>query len=165
MDATWYGGRPRPRQQCVRCGPSSTPQGAQLHPQISAHVYCGQTAGWIKMPLATKVGLGPGRIVLHGDPDPPPKRGTIGKNLLNSNISSTCPHNMVNFGLLAAEIISLVCGNPANFNRFRVLASLLQRHCSTEANQTLQDVWLFPGLVHYIYIFRSCCPVTQFCQL
>jgi len=28
----------------------------------------------------------------------------------NSNISSTCPYNMVNFGLLAAEIISLVWG-------------------------------------------------------
>jgi len=26
------------------------------------------------------------------------------KNLLSSNISSTCPHNMVNFGQLAAEI-------------------------------------------------------------
>ena len=34
---------------------------------------------------------------------------TIGKkNLLSSNISSTCPHNMVNFGPLAAEIVSLV---------------------------------------------------------
>jgi len=30
------------------------------------------------------------------------------KNLLSSNISSTCPHNMVNLGLLAAEIVSLV---------------------------------------------------------
>jgi len=28
--------------------------------------------------------------------------------LLSSNISSRCPHNMVNFGLLAAEIVSLV---------------------------------------------------------
>jgi len=27
-----------------------------------------------------------------------------GKNLLNSNISSTCPHNMVNIGPLTAEI-------------------------------------------------------------
>jgi len=26
------------------------------------------------------------------------------KNLLSSNMSSTCRHNMVNFGLLAAEI-------------------------------------------------------------
>jgi len=30
------------------------------------------------------------------------------KNLLSSNISSTCLHNMVNFGPLAAEIVSLV---------------------------------------------------------
>ena len=29
---------------------------------------------------------------------------TIGKNLLSSNMSSTCPRNMVNFGALAAEI-------------------------------------------------------------
>jgi len=43
---------------------------------------------------------------------------------------------MVNFGLLAAEIVSLVWGTPANFNGFRVLASLLQRRRSTEANQT-----------------------------
>jgi len=32
---------------------------------------------------------------------------------------------MVNFGLLAAEIGSLVWGIPANVNRFRVLAALL----------------------------------------
>jgi len=29
---------------------------------------------------------------------------TIGKQLLNSNVSPTCPHNMLNFGLPAAEI-------------------------------------------------------------
>jgi len=32
------------------------------------------------------------------------------KHLLNCNISAICPHNMVNFGLLAAEIVSLVWG-------------------------------------------------------
>jgi len=32
---------------------------------------------------------------------------------------------MVNFGLLAAEIISLAWGTPANFNGFRVLVALL----------------------------------------
>ena len=36
-----------------------------------------------------------------------------------------CPHNMVNFGPLAAEIGLLVWGTPANFNGFRVLAALL----------------------------------------
>jgi len=32
-------------------------------PQFSAHVYCGQTAGWIEMPLGTDVGLGSDDIV------------------------------------------------------------------------------------------------------
>jgi len=78
------------------------------------------------------------------------------KNLLSSNISSTCRHNMVNFGPLAAEICAVVWGTPANFNGFRVLASLLQRRRSTETNQTLHDVWPSFGLVDYIYIhFRQ----------
>ena len=39
---------------------------------------------------------------------------TIGKkNLLSSNISATCSHNMVNFGPLAAEIGPVVWGTPA----------------------------------------------------
>jgi len=46
---------------------------------------------------------------------------TIGKNLLNSNISSTCPHNMVNFDPLTAKICWWVLGTTANFNGFRVL--------------------------------------------
>ena len=51
---------------------------------------------------------------------------TIGKkNLLNSNIFLTCPHSMVNFGPLAAEIVLLIWATPANFNWFRVLAALL----------------------------------------
>jgi len=51
---------------------------------------------------------------------------TIGKkNLSSSNMSSTCPHNMANFGPLAAEIDPVVWGTPANFNGFRVLAALL----------------------------------------
>ena len=33
-------------------------------------VYCGQTAGWIKMPLGVEVGLGPCHIVLDGNPAP-----------------------------------------------------------------------------------------------
>jgi len=35
---------------------------------------------------------------------------TIGKNLLSSNISSTCSHNMVNFCPLATEIGPVVLG-------------------------------------------------------
>jgi len=31
-----------------------------------AHVYCRQTAGWIKMPFGMEVRLGPNHIVLDG---------------------------------------------------------------------------------------------------
>ena len=50
-------------------------KGEEPPPQFSAHVYCGQTTGWIKMPLGTEVGLGPDDIVLDGDPAPPPQKG------------------------------------------------------------------------------------------
>ena len=49
--------------------PPPAKRGTATH--FSAHVYCGQTAGWIKMPLGTKMGLGPGNIVLDGGPAPP----------------------------------------------------------------------------------------------
>jgi len=68
---TWHGGRrPQPRRLCVRWGPSPpSPKGG------GAHFYCGQTAGCIKMPLGTDVGLSPWDFVLNGDPVPSPKSG------------------------------------------------------------------------------------------
>ena len=75
QDVTWYGARPRPRRLCVRWRPRSpSPKGGGDHPKFSAHVYCGQTAGCIKMPLGTDVGLSPGDFVLDGDPVPLPKK-------------------------------------------------------------------------------------------
>ena len=72
------------------------------------------------------------------------------KNLLNSNISSTRPHNMANFGSVAAEIGSVVRGTPANFHGFCVLALLLQRRRSPEANQTSHDVsWAGTLYIHF----------------
>jgi len=88
------------------------------------------------------------------------------RNLLNSNISCRCPHNMVNFGLLMAGICLPVWSTtPANYNRFRILASLPQRRRSPEANQALHDLWSSPGLVHYIYISGGFCPLTEFCHV
>jgi len=52
---------------------------------------------------------------------------TIRKNLLGSNISSTCPHNMVNFGPLA--VVSL--GHPCKFQRVSRLGSVTARHSSS----------------------------------
>jgi len=73
QDETWHGGMPRLWPHCVSWGPSSPENGHC--PPFSAHVSCGQTAGCIKMPLGTEVGLGRGNIVLHGDSTPPQKKG------------------------------------------------------------------------------------------
>jgi len=45
-------------------------------PKFSAHICCGQMAGWIKMPHGTEIGLSPSDIVLDGDPAPLPKKGS-----------------------------------------------------------------------------------------
>jgi len=60
------------------------------------------------------------------------------KNLLSSNISFRCRHNMVNFGPLAAKIGPVVWGIQANFNWFRVLAALLHGTLVVGVSQTLQ---------------------------
>jgi len=88
---TWHGGRPESMRHCVRLGPSSPPakNSTAASPHISAHVYCGQMAGWIKMPLGMEVqasaqvtifgpciqyiNCGPGEIVLDKDLAPPPR--------------------------------------------------------------------------------------------
>ena len=58
------------------------------------------------------------------------------KNLLNSNVSPTCSHNMLNFGPLTAEICWRVWDTPANFNRFRDLAVLLHGTLVVGVSQT-----------------------------
>jgi len=56
--------------------PTPSPKwGRSPPPQFSAHVYCGQTAAWIKMPLGTVVCLGPDHIVLDGNPAPSSQKG------------------------------------------------------------------------------------------
>jgi len=63
---------------CVRWGPSSPNKGARQPPapNFSAHVYCGQTAAWIKMPLGMDVGFGQGYVTLDGTYSSP-KQGDI----------------------------------------------------------------------------------------
>jgi len=90
------------------------------------------------------------------------------KNLLSNNISHTCPYNMVNFGPLAAEIVSLVWGTPANFNGFHILAALL--HSQTAASNRGRHLysagrpsrWALAHISSCIYIcvlYSPCVPV------
>jgi len=51
------------------------------------------------------------------------------------------------FGLLAAEIVSLVWGTPANFNEFHVLAALLHGTLVVGVSETL---WHWTEGANYI---------------
>jgi len=94
----------RPRPHCARRRPSPLlKKGAQLH-QFSAYVCCGQMARWIKMPLGAKVGLGPGHVVLHGDPAPP-KKGAQ-------------PPNFQQISMVAKWFVKLVCSFNFNYRYF-----------------------------------------------
>jgi len=68
-------------------------------------LYCGQTAAWIKMPLGTDVGLGlsgrprPTRIVLDGDPAPPPLKGHIPQFSANVRFGQTAPWTKMPLGV------------------------------------------------------------------
>ena len=85
--------------------------------------------------------------------------------MLNSNISPTCPHEMVNFGPLTAEVCWRVFGTPANFNGFRVSASLhVTAGTSLNGGQ--------PNFARYLAVswsgtdtFSRACPVTEFCHM
>jgi len=67
----------------VRRGPSSTSHKGAQPPQFSAHICCGEMAGWINMSLGMELGLGPGDFVLDGDPALPyPKGGAEPPNFL-----------------------------------------------------------------------------------
>jgi len=79
-------------------------------------MYCGQMAAWIKMPFGTEAGLGPGDIVLHGDPAPPPHK-VHGAPLLwpmsvvakRSPISATAEHLLWSPYVIGQTIIFLPC--------------------------------------------------------
>jgi len=54
-----------------------TPQKGAQRPKFSAHIYCSQTAGWIKIALGMEVGVSTDDFVLDGTPLPLPKKGAV----------------------------------------------------------------------------------------
>ena len=58
QDETWHSGRPWPKWHCIRWGQAPpTQRGAAALPIFLAHVYCGQTAAWIRTPRGMQIGL------------------------------------------------------------------------------------------------------------
>jgi len=74
-DTIWYGGRPQPRQHCVRWGPSClSPKGAQPPNFWPMSVVAKRLDGWTKVPLGMEIGLCRDDFVFSVDPAPPEKR-------------------------------------------------------------------------------------------
>jgi len=68
----------RPGDIVLDGDPDPLPKTGHSSPHFTAHVYCGQTAGCIRIPLGIEVG--PGNIVLHGDLAAPTERDTAARH-------------------------------------------------------------------------------------
>jgi len=109
--------------------------GLSANLRCRSELYCTRLAGNAGRKKSTKSPSGHHRTTLSGYIFATKAHVDSQKNFLSSNISSTCPQNMVNFSPLAAEIGPVVWGTPANFNGFQVLASLLTAATSLNINQ------------------------------
>jgi len=69
------------------------------------------------------------------------------------------PHNILNFGLLTAEIFGEFGAPQQILTGFASCVRCVQRRRSTEVNPTFHCVPQSPGLVHCIYIFGSSVPL------
>jgi len=87
---------------------------------------------------------------------------TIGKKLVNQQYLFHMSSQYGKLGPLAAEIGPVVWGTLANFNGFRVLASLLQRRRLTEVHPKLCT--MFGRLLGW-YTIGDSSSLTEFCQV
>jgi len=71
QDESGYEGRPRPSHIVLHGDKSPKKRGHS--PQFFANVCCGQTAGWITMPLGMEVGFVPGDTCARWGPSSPQK--------------------------------------------------------------------------------------------
>ena len=87
------------------------------------------------------------------------------KKLFKSNISYTCPHNMVNVCPLTDEIGWWVWGYPSKFQRVSrvdfVTAPTSLNGGQANFVRCLAVPWGGTLSIH----FGSCCPLTEFCRV
>jgi len=96
-------------------------------------VYCGQTVGWIRMRIVTEVGLGPGHIVLDGDPQKGAQQPPL---LFGPIVAKRSP--------ITAEVLCLAINSAAeNVNVARVNGqrSLDCRQASVNCCQRLYELY------------------------
>jgi len=103
------------------------PQRGTAPTQFSAHICCGQMAGWIKMSLGMEVDLYPGHIVLDGDPAPPPQKTKFSAHVYCGQTTGWI--KMV--GLSPVDLV--LDGNPPTLNfrpMFIIIIVISLEHCA-----------------------------------
>jgi len=93
---------------------------------LSVTVYCRQTVGWIKMPLGTEVGRGPGDIVLNGDQLPHGKRHSSLHFLAHVYCGWTVAHLSYSWALVLSAIRPVALSTRAKQPRWRHLVIIPQ---------------------------------------
>ena len=128
-------------------------------PQFSAHLYCGQTAGCIKLSLGMEVGLGPGDFVLDGTPlTPPQKGGGTPKFLADVYCGQTAGWIkmvlVVEIGLSPGDLV--LNGDPARPLNFRpmfiIVIVISLEHCTMHSRYWFVQVHV---LVFYAFYFSK----------
>jgi len=106
-----------------------------------AHVHCGQTVRWIRIPLRTDVGLGPGSIASDGDPAPSTLKG------------HSSPHFSAHFALAwlpisgTAELFCYIATNTVtNLVNVQCEGNILQNACSHPVWCTLSIILTIKGI-------------------
>jgi len=119
-------------------------------PPVFGSCLCGQTAGWMKMPLGIEVDLGPGHIVLDGVPAPH-ERGTAAPPPLSgpcllwpwSPISATAVlffiPSCIAEGTIAAFVPAIQC-QYLGFGNFREMGEVVGRQKWRQRPLTLKTL-------------------------
>jgi len=61
--------------RCPVCLPCCLSVCLSVRLKVELYWHCGQTVGWIKMKLGMQACIGPGHIMVDGEPDPPSPKG------------------------------------------------------------------------------------------
>jgi len=98
----------------------------------TAHVYCGQTAGWIRIPLDMEVGLDPGDIVSNGTQLYPQGKGHSSPQL----VAPMCPHMRAHWRHLANTIeLVLPSAHPSPQLKWQI--DWFSRYCTVHSRNSL----------------------------
>jgi len=131
-------------------------------------VYCGQTVGRIKMKLGMQVGLGPGHIVLDGDPAPPlPKRHSphqiFGPYLLRPN--GCMDQDATWYGARPQPGDFVLDGDPAPLNfrpMFIIVIVISLEHCTQHSRYWFVQVQVQVLVFYAFYLKKSLIVLSLF---